>query len=71
VMTDLNIKLTEFQDNGDPLRAEVSCTLKEQTYSVDPIVDTVKRLVYVAKSYDRAGIGIDFLANTPIVGSFV
>jgi hypothetical protein len=71
VMTDLNVKLVAFKDNGDPLRAEVSCTLKEQTFSIDPIVDTVKRLVYVGMSYNRAGIGTDFLANTPIVGSFV
>jgi len=71
VMTDLNIKLVSFQDDGDPLRAEVQCTLKEQSFSTDPIVGTVTRLVDVAKSYDRKGIGTDFLANTPIVGAFV
>jgi hypothetical protein len=31
----------------------------------------VTRLVDVAKSYNRKGIGTDFLANTPIVGAFV
>lgn len=71
VLADLNIKLVAFKDDGDPLRAEVNCTLKEQTFSIDPIVGTVKRLIDVAKSYDRAGIGTDFLANTPIVGSFI
>jgi hypothetical protein len=70
-MTDLNIKLVAFKDDGDPLRAEVSCTLKEQTFSTDPIVGTIKRLTHVGQSYFRAGIGTDFLANTPIVGSFV
>jgi hypothetical protein len=71
VMTDLTIKHTAFQDNGDPLRAEVSCTLKEQTFSTDPIVDLVMRTAYVAKSYDRAGIGTDFAVNAPLAGGIV
>jgi hypothetical protein len=70
-MTDLSIKMVSFKDDGDPLRAEVQCTLKEQSFSTDPVVGTVTRLVDVAKSYDRNGIGTDFLANTPIVGAFV
>jgi hypothetical protein len=69
-MTDLNIKLVSFQDDGDPLRAEVQCTLKEQSFSTDPVVGTIERLVDVAKSYDRKGFGDDFLANMPIVGAF-
>jgi len=56
VMTDLNIKLVAFKDDGDPLRAEISCTLKEQTFSTDPLIGTVTRLIDVAKSYNRAGI---------------
>src|SRR6266542_748064 len=71
VMTDLNIKHVLFQDNGDPLRAEVTCTLKEQSFSLDPVIGTVTRLIDVAKSYNRAGIGTDFAANTPIVGAFI
>ncbi len=71
VMTDLNIKLVAFKDDGDPLRAEISCTLKEQTFSTDPLIGTVMRLIDVAKSYNRAGIGTDFAANTPIVGAFI
>lgn len=71
VMTDLNIKLTSFKDNGDPLRADVDVTLKEQTYSAGPLIDYVVRTVQVAQSYGRAGIGTDFLAVTPIVGLFV
>lgn len=71
VMTDLNIKMVAFKDDGDPLRAEVTCTLKEQTFSIDPLVGTVTRLIDVAKSYNRAGIGTDFAANTPIVGAFI
>ena len=69
-MTDLNIKMVAFKDDGDPLRAEVQCTLKEQSFSTDPVVGTIERLVDVAKSYDRKGFGTDFLANTPIVGAF-
>jgi hypothetical protein len=71
VMSDLNIKITEFKDDGDPLRADVDVTLKEQTYSAGPLIDYVVRTVYVARSYGRAGIGTDFLAVTPIVGLFV
>ncbi len=71
VMTDLTIKHTTFQDNGDPLRAEVTCTLKEQTFSTDPIVGLVKRTVDVARSYGRAGIGTDFAVNAPLVGGIV
>jgi hypothetical protein len=71
VMSDLNIKLVSFKDDGDPLRAEVTCTLREQTFSLDPMIGTVTRLVDVARSYGRKGIGTDFLANTPIVGAFI
>ena len=71
VMTDLTIKHTAFKDDGDPLRAEVSCTLKEQTFSIDPLIGTVERLVDVARSYKRAGIGTDFAVNAPAVGGIV
>src|SRR6478736_6382317 len=43
VMSDLNIKLVAFKDDGDPMRAEISCTLKEQTFSTDPLIGTIKR----------------------------
>jgi hypothetical protein len=71
VMTDLNIKMVAFKDDGDPLRAEVQCTLKEQSFSVDPIVGTFTRLNDVRLSYHRAGIGADLKANTPIIGAFL
>jgi hypothetical protein len=69
VMTDLNIKITAFKDDGGPQRAEVSVSLKEQPYSASPIIDYVTRLIDVGRSYDRKGIGKDFLAVTPVVGS--
>lgn len=71
VMTDLTVKHTAFKDDGDPLRAEVSCTLKEQTFSTDPLVGLVKRTVDVARSYNRAGIGTDFAVNAPLFGGIV
>ena len=71
VMTDMSIKLVEFKDDGDPLRAECQVTLKEQTFSTTPLTETITRQIDVAKSYFRAGIGTDFLANTPIVGNFI
>jgi hypothetical protein len=71
VMSDLSIKHTAFQDNGDPLRVEVSCTLKEQTFSTDPIIGMIKRNIDIARSYHRAGIGTDFKVNAPIVGGIL
>src|SRR5215467_3322935 len=70
VMTDLNIKVTAFQPDGTPLRADVSVTLKEQTFSITPIVELFTRNIDVAKSYNRKGIGQDFLNTTPIVNLF-
>jgi hypothetical protein len=70
-MTDLTIKHTAFKDDGDPLRADVRVTLKEQTFSTDPVVGTLKRLVHVALSYKRAGIGTDFAVNTPVAGGII
>lgn len=65
VMTDLNIKITAFQDDGSPLRADVSVTLKEQTFSPSPIMQFVTREVNVALSYNRKGFGSDVIAVTP------
>jgi hypothetical protein len=70
VMTDLNIKVTSFQDDGTASRADVSVSLKEQSFSTSPIVEYIKRTINIAKSYDRQGIGSDFLATTPIVNLF-
>lgn len=69
VMTDLNIKITAFKADGAPERAEVSLTLKEQTYSASPIVEYITRTIDVAKSYDRKGFGRDVVAVTPGVST--
>ncbi len=71
VMTDLNIKMVEFFDDGKPSRADVTVTLKEQTASVSPIAEYLKRNFLIGMSYVRPGIGTDFLAVTPIVNLFV
>jgi hypothetical protein len=70
VMTDLNIKITAFQPDGTALRADVSVTLKEQSFSITPLTEFFTRNINVAKSYNRKGIGSDFLATTPIVNLF-
>jgi Contractile injection system tube protein len=70
VMTDLNIKITAFKDDGSPQRADVSVTLKEQTFSASPIAEFVTRHIDVAKSYHRKGFGQDVLAVTPILNLF-
>jgi hypothetical protein len=61
VMTDLDIKVTDFFDDGDPRRAEINCTVKEQSYSLYPIVDLITRVVGVSESMFRPGFGIDVL----------
>jgi hypothetical protein len=71
VMTDLTIKLVAFKDDGDPLRADVSCTLKEQTYSPDPVVGTIMRLYHVGLSNDRSAIEADYGVNAPGAGAIV
>jgi hypothetical protein len=70
VMTDLNIKVIAFQDNGTASRADVSVTLKEQSFSLTPIVEFFTRTINIAKSYNRKGFGSDVLATTPIVNLF-
>ena len=70
VMTDLDIKITSFHDDGTPLHADVSVTLKQQSFAFSPLIDLVKRNINVAKSYNRHGFGQDVLAVTPILNLF-
>lgn len=51
VVTDLDIKMTQFNDEGQPLRAEVNLTFKEQTYSISTTTDFIKRYYRVVQSY--------------------
>ena len=70
VMTDLNIKITSFQDDGSPSRADISVTLKEQTFAFSPLTEFLKRHVNIARSYNRPGFGEDVMAVTPILNLF-
>lgn len=70
VMTDLSIKMTDFAYDGEPTRAEVTVTLKEQPWSVGPVIDTVVRAGQVVRSMFRPHIDEDLLLNAPFgVGS--
>lgn len=74
-MTDLQIKHVSFQPNGDPRRAEVTATLKEQTFSFSTVSDFAKRYVALALSYTRySGAGqslkSDLLATLPLGSLF-
>ena len=66
VVTDLDIKFTEFTEELAPLRAEVTLRLLEQTHSTTPITDFATRVVNAARALDREGIGDDFYAASPI-----
>lgn len=70
VMEDLNIKITAFNpDDHSPQRADVSVALKQQAKSIDPVIDTITRVVDVAKSYGRDGWGEDYVNVLPLVSS--
>jgi hypothetical protein len=70
VMTDLNIKMTSFFENGQPSRADVSVTLKEQSYSVGVVLDFLQRYGGVFRSYGRSGFwDEDVPAVTPGVST--
>lgn len=70
VMTDLDIKLVKFSDEGKPLRAEVRVGLRQQTKSISAVIELVTRTIDVVRSYDRDGIGQDLLNVSPIGGLF-
>src|SRR5262249_49759885 len=53
VMTDLQIKHVSFLPSGEPQRAEVTVTLKEQTFAAATIVDFIGRHVDLAVSFTR------------------
>jgi hypothetical protein len=67
VMTDLSIKVTQFKPDMTPLRAEVSTTLKEQTFSYSTSLDFLGRYVEVVKSYWHLE-GEDWVQALPATG---
>jgi len=68
VMTDLSIRVTAFSDKADPLRAEVSVTLKEQTKSVSHVFDFFKRTINAARAPFRKNWDEDLLVTSGIQG---
>jgi hypothetical protein len=66
VMTNLSIKMTQFAENGEPTRAEVTVSLKEQTFSFGSTIDTVVRTGQVVRSLFRDHIAEDFLYASPV-----
>jgi len=70
VMTDLQIKVTYYGDDGKPVRADVSVTLREQTLSTGPIIEFFQRNINVIRSYGRKNFGTDVMAVTPILNLF-
>jgi len=71
VMTDLDIKITAFHDDGTPQRADVSVTLKQQSFAFSPMTELLTRNINVLKSFNRPGFGTDVLAVTPVTNLFV
>lgn len=70
VMEDLDIKITDFNEDLSAARAEVTIRLIEQTHSTTPVIDFGKRTVEVLKSIGREGFGEDLGRATPIVNLF-
>ena len=65
VMTGLNIKMTEFADDGSPSRAECTVTLKEQTFAIGAVVETVVRAGQVFRTAGRPNYLEDYLYASP------
>ena len=66
VMTDLNIKITSFNDDGSPLRAEINVTLKEQTLSYSPLTEFIERFAYATE--DLMGLSLTEAAIASPIG---
>lgn len=67
IMEDLDIKITDFQEDLSPLRAEVKVSLAEQTNSTTPVTEWISRNFAAGRALGREGIGEDFAAASPIL----
>jgi hypothetical protein len=65
VMTDLNIKITAFYDDGRPLRADVTTVIKEQVHSISAVTGFAGRLLDTTKAAFQTPIA-DIGAASPI-----
>jgi hypothetical protein len=68
VMENLTIKITRFTPDTRPARAEVAVSLKQQTKSIGPIVETIERIVQVSRTLGRPGFGVDYANTLPGAG---
>ena len=66
VMTDLNIKITSFNEDGTPRRAEINATLKEQTFSYSPLTEFVSRFIDSSKA--MMGLSLEEIAVASPIG---
>jgi hypothetical protein len=65
VMENLSIKVTRFNADTSPSRAEISITLKQQTQAISPLVETIERYVGLARTLGRPGFGTDYVNVLP------
>lgn len=65
IVEDLDIKITDFNEDLSPKRAEVSVRLLEQTHSTTPITEFVTRNVDVVRALTRKGTDKDMLNAAP------
>lgn len=65
VMETLSIKLTRFNPDTSPARAEISISLKQQTRAISPLVETIERYVNVGRTLARPGFGADYVNVLP------
>jgi hypothetical protein len=71
IMEDLDIKVTDFQEDLSPARADVKVSLAEQTHSPTPVSDWVIRNIAAGRALGRSGIGDDFKAASPLVAPVI
>jgi len=68
VMADLSIRITDFSSKGEPRRAEVSATLREQTHSISHVIDFLKRSVHAARAPFRENWDEDLKVTSGLQG---
>lgn len=65
VMESLSIKVTRFNPDTSPARAEINVALKQQTQAISPLVETIERYINVARTMGRSGYGGDYVNVLP------
>ena len=60
------IKITSFNEDGTPRRAEVNATLKEQTFSYSPLIEFLTRFKDSTKA--MMGLSLEEVAIASPIG---